>query len=458
MTRIITDPKQFFKEVFQKVPAYKDFMLKNGGNSESRFESLPLVDKKNYLLTYPIQELCWNGSIESCHLIGSSSGFSKTGSVFWPKRPSDEAEYVQSIEKMLSENYGIDKKRTLIFCCMALGTWIGGMTLTSALRILASQGKNPITIVTPGLNFGEAVEIYSRFYSNFEQTLWITNPSSINIILALLNHKGVSIPAKSNFFPVVGEYYSEVFRENISSKFGFSKDEPYVIWTGYGSADTGDLSVETAATIALRKFIHRNRNLSEKIFNTSDTPMILDVAPDPFIEIINNQIVVTKDQLVPLVRYNTGDEGGLLYKKKLKELHEFPKEIIEPLRDKMIYVFGRASDSIIFYGTNINVKNIHNYFLSLPEKYGYDGLFQVKPVESEGVTSYDFKIFVHDFSNEALRKLYSEMLIEFLKKQSLEFSAKYTNLTNSLGRELISVHLDDITGIEGKVKHKFIVN
>ncbi len=451
------NPEHFYKDVFLKVPAYRDFMGKECKSLDIPFNELPLLTKKNYLLEYPIKELCWNGSIGNCHLIGSSSGFSKSGSVFWPKRPEDEQDYIFSLEKMLSQNYGIDKKRTLILCCMALGTWIGGMTISSALRVLASQGKLPVTIATPGLNLSEAVEIYSRFHEEFEQTLWITNPSSINIIYALLKRKGIDIPAHSNYFPVVGEYYSEDFRENIAEKFAFDADESYVVWTGYGSADTGDLGVETKPTIALRKFINRNKPLSKKIFNTSDTPMILQLAEGPFVEIIDGQIVVTKDQLVPLVRYNTGDEGGILLKNDLLGYPEIPLDILMLLPEKMIFVFGRASDSIIFYGTNLNVKTIHQFLLSLNATYGYAGLFQVKLIEEDGVVLYHFTVFANDFANEKLRKEYSELLIDFLKKQSLEFSAKYTNISSSLGQELITVSLDDIGKMEGNVKHKFIV-
>jgi hypothetical protein len=45
---------------------------------------------------------------------------------------------------------------------MALGTWIGGMTI-SQHRVLSTQDRNKITVATPGLNLQEAVEIYSDF-------------------------------------------------------------------------------------------------------------------------------------------------------------------------------------------------------------------------------------------------------------------------------------------------------
>lgn len=451
-------PFEFYHEVFSSIPAYQHFIgNQNSGKTIDQFEDIPLLTKKNYLLEYPIEELCRKQDLDNIHFIGSSSGFSKTGSVFWPKSPDDELDYMNSLEAMLRNCYHIDQKRTLIFCCMALGTWIGGMTITSTLRVLSTKGRNKITVVTPGLNLQEGVEIYSRFHQRYEQTLWITNPSNINLIYALIKRKGVDFKPASCFFPAIGEYYTELFREKVAQNFGHPEHEPFVVWTGYGSADTGDLGVETLATIKLRKFIRENNELNKSIFGTDDTPMILQLSPHPFVEIIDGQIVVTKKQLIPLVRYNTGDCGGLMMKSDLANL-SLPNELFNNLPEKMIYVYGRAADNIIFYGTNLNVLNINAHFNSLPSNFHYGGLFQVKVDENKGVTYFRFTIFTAENQNESLKEQYFDQLVTFLKGQSNEFSAKYVNLTQSIGENLITVELKDIATLDGKVKHKFIID
>lgn len=455
------EPFDFYKELLVEVPAYNDFInnyFKNNPSAKiDSFSDIPLLTKKSYLLEYPIEDLCRKGDFNKIHFIGTSSGFSKSGSVFWPKRPEDELDYMNGLENMLRNHYNIDSKRTLIFCCMALGTWIGGMTITSTLRVLAAQNRNKITVSTPGLNLQEAVEIYSRFHNNYEQTLWITNPSNINLIYALIKRKGIDFKPGSNFFPAVGEYYTESFREKIAKDFGHPTDTPFVVWTGYGSADTGDIGVETESTINLRKYFKKNPELNKSIFDSDDTPMLLQLAESCFVEIIENQIIVTKDQLVPLIRYNTGDNGGLLDKKFLIEKNIIPEELRNSLPEHMIYVYGRATDNIIFYGTNLNVVSINEHFLSLPANFQYSGLYQVKPVDKEGVTYFRFTIFTSDYKNSGLQKQYYDELVQFLKNQSNEFATKYVNLSNSLGESLISVELADISRLSGNVKHKFIV-
>ncbi|MRR54729.1 MAG: phenylacetate--CoA ligase [Deltaproteobacteria bacterium] len=454
----MNDVKAFSQRVFECVPGYRRFLATRAASIEGPFAELPLQTKQNYLLEYPMEELCWNGSLGNCHLIGSSSGFSKSGSVFWPKRPEDEKQYLEALEQMLVQNYGIDRDRTLIICCMALGTWFGGMTITAALRVIAAGGRLPITICTPGLNLAEAVEIYSRFQTNFTKVLWITNPSNISLITSLIARKGINVPPGSCYFPVVGEYFSETFRESVAGRYGHAAREPFVVWTGYGSADTGDIAVETAATIRLRKFFHKNQELRRQLFGSDDTPMLLALAPKAHVEILDGRIVVTKDQLVPLVRYNTGDEGGILEKEELGRGGTVPDDILNELPERILFVRGRASNSIIFYGTNLNVQEINQHFLELPRDMSYSGLYTVRKVEQGDVTLFEFTVFVESLGDGALAERYHASLLGYLKGRSLEFEAKYSNLTRSLGEELIRVAVEELAGSTGAIKHRFIID
>lgn len=454
----MNDLNEFRRRVYDDVPGYRGFLEASGSSPDGPFGELPLQTKQNYLMRYPVEELCWNGSLGNCHLIGSSSGFSKSGSVFWPKRPEDEMRYLEAVETMLVRNYGIDRDRTLIICCMALGTWFGGMAITAALRILASAGRLPITVCTPGLNLAEAVDIYSRFHTNFKKTLWITNPSNIGLISALIKRKGIAVPPGSCSFPVVGEYFSETFRESLAERYGHEADDPFVIWTGYGSADTGDIGVETAATIRLRKFFHANREAGERFFGSGDTPMLLEMSPKAHVEIVDGGIVVTKDQLIPLVRYNTGDAGGLLEKRELERLGAIPERILGDLPERVLFVRGRASNSIIFYGTNLNVQDINRHFLQLPPEFGYSGLFTVRKIEKGDVSLFDFKVLVESIGDGRLAERYHESLLGYLRGRSLEFEAKYSNLTRSIGEELIRVEVEELSGATGAIKHRYIID
>lgn len=442
----------------ERVPGYADFLSERDVAADADWNDLPLTDKRNYLLKHPIRSLCWDGSLRNCHLIGSSSGFSSTGSIFWPKRPEDEGFYLEAVERALISAYGVDEKRTLVLICLAFGTWIGGMQVAAALRTLAATGKYPLTVATPGLNLDEAAEIFENFSADYERTLWITNPSNINLIHAILETRRIRPASGTVSFPVVGEYFSESFRERVAAWFGHPQDAPFCVWTGYGSADTGDVAMETAATIALRKWFHRRPEVAREWFETDDVPMLLAPSPKAHVEIIDGSIVVSKDQQVPLARYDTGDAGGLTATSALREIDGLDDELLDALPDPILHVFGRAGNAVIFYGTNLMINDINAFFLELPSDFNYGGLFQVRPRDDDGVTVFEFTVSVSGGEDDAsLAERYRTALIDFLQGKSLEFKAKHDPLSRSLGRPLIRLALKRVTDDAGQLKHKFIV-
>ncbi|MBN2437970.1 MAG: phenylacetate--CoA ligase [Deltaproteobacteria bacterium] len=449
------DPAAFARYVFESAPAYRRFLADAGFAAPPDWESIPLMNKETYLTAYPVEELCHGGSLAGCHLIGSSSGFSRSGSLFWPKRPEDEGDYVAAIGRMLVAHYAIDRRRTLALVCLAFGTWIGGMQIASALRTLAA-GRYPLTVATPGLNLREAAALHQRFHRGFDQCLVLTNPSNITMVGALMRRFSPDLPPGSVFFPVVGEFFSEAFRERIARDFGHGPEDPFCVWTGYGSADTGDLGVETSVTIALRKWFYRRPELSEQVLGARETPMLLVPTPKAHLEIIGGEIVVSKDQMIPLVRYNTRDRGGLLDRAVLAGLGA-PEPLPADLPEQILFVHGRVSDSVVFYGTNLKVPAIGDFLLSLPDRYRYGGLFQVRRTEGELATRFLFTIFTQGAGDLPPAEDYADALLAFLRRNSLEFAAKYDTLCLSAGEPLIQVEMRDIVNLDPAVKHRFII-
>lgn len=411
------------------------------------WNDLPLQSKANYLLAHPYEQLIWDSDLSECHFLGCSSGFSKSGSIFWPKRPEDERNYLQGLRQALIDNYQIDQKRTLVLVCLAFGTWIGGMQIASTMRVMAVDRDGlPLTVCTPGLNLAEAADICARFDQHFDQFLWLTNPSNIALITTLLQRRQVSLGGGRHNFGVIGEYYSQDFRLWVAERF--EQQNPFGIWTGYGTADTGGIGVETAATIALRSYFHTHPEESRERFGTETVPMLLAQDPHVFVEVVDGELVVTKDQLIPLIRYNTKDAGGLL------ERADCPP--IDGLPERMVYVYGRASEAIIFYGTNLMMAELADYFLSLPADFRYGGLFEVRKKERDGVTIYLFALYAFEPDAELQERLEGS-LIAFLSGRSLEFAAKFDSLSRSFGEKLIQVELRDAAGLKGSIKHRYLL-
>jgi len=439
----------FFDKVRKNVKAYQQFLEDNNVQDIQKWSDIPLCDKENYLLKYPMKELAQE-DISNAFLIGTSSGFSKSGSVFWLKEAVDERAYLEIIKQIFIKEYSIDRQKTLFIISLAFGTWIGGMQIATTLRAMASDMEH-VTLATPGLDLKEAAEIAQKFGAFYDQILWICNPSSINIIYALVKDDDSLLQGKISF-PVVGEYFSEDFREDIAFKFGHDRKYIYSIKTGYGSADAGDLGIESEETVKLRKFFNNHSELLQKLFKTNEAPMMFVRNEKAFIESIEGELIVTKDQFIPLVRYNTKDRGGILKKRDIKEYID--SVLYATLPDEILYVFGRVSDSIIFYGTNLNIHEIDKFLSSLKEM-SYGGLFDVKEIQKDGVSLFEFTIYTEDIKEE-LALEYQNTLIEFLKKSSNEFSAKYDKLSKAVDKDLITVNLKFINELQIDKKHRYI--
>lgn len=449
------EPRKLFLDVLESIPAYARFARERDIGPDAAWESIPLCDKHNYLLDNPVEDLC-RGGLDDCFLIGASSGFSGSGTVYWPKRAEDERHYVEAVKGLLTEQYGIDKKRTLVLVCLAFGTWIGGMQLATACRTLAAGMNGQLTVATPGLNLAEAVDILGRFHQGYDQALCITNVSNVSLVAALVEREGLALPPGYLSFPVVGEYFPESLRRSVARRLGHEPESPFCLWTGYGSADTGDLGIESRETIRLRKALADDPALCRELFGSDDAPMMLVPNPEAHMEVVGETLVVTKDQLVPLVRYDTGDVGGLIDREDLRG--RVPEEALQGVPEKVLYVLGRTSDALVFYGTNLGLGAINEFFLSLPDDFSYGGLYEVRPKQEAGGTRYLFTIYVRSPENGAeLEQRYHARLISHLKSVSNEFAAKYDPLSASMGGELIQVAIQDVLSAPGGVKHRFLV-
>ncbi len=443
---------ELYHNVRKTVKGYEKFLAERQKKTVDEWENICICNKQNYLLSYPITELIRENSFDKCFLIGASSGFSKSGSVLWLKQTEDEDAYIEQVKDLLIHDYKIDQKSTLIIVSLALGTWIGGMQIATAIRTMAGK-MDGLVSATPGINLKESVHIVEDFGHMFEQIVWITNPSSINIIYSLLKDDENLMNAKI-YFPVVGEYFTENFRENISKKFGHNADNPFVVKTGYGSADTGDLGIESEATIRLRKYLYHNPKISFSLFNDDNPPMLFVKNDEAYLETIDDNLIVTKDQFVPLIRYNTNDTGGLLQKEKLINAG-VPIDYLTDIPDEILYIFGRNSNSVIFYGTNLNVYDSGDFLNSLDNSYSYGGLFEVEKISKDNIDFIEFTIYVLD-TNDNQEQAYQEVLINSLKASSNEFAAKYDELKSAINQELIRVNIKLVTDKNEAVKHHTI--
>ena len=441
-----------FEEVRRSVPAYRKFLAEKNIGPVREWSEVPLCCKKDYLQSFPLEELFREGRLGDCFLIGTSSGFSASGSQLWLKQADDEEAYLEAVRELLVHDYAIDRKSTLIIVSLALGTWIGGLQLACVMRGLAARTPG-VSVATPGMDLKESVYIATTMGPHFEQIVWISNPSSIAVIYSLLRETPELLTGRISF-AVVGEFFSETFRETTARNFGHPADNPYAVKTGYGSADAGDLGIESEATIRVRKFLCRHPEIAGSLFGDQVVPMLLVPPGHARLEIVDGSLVVSKDQFIPLIRYDTGDRGQLLSREDLAAAG-VDRELVEALPEETLAIFGRSDNDIVFYGTNLDVNRIGGFLETLDPGFSYGGLFEIRPREEAGISWYEFTVYVLE-SREGLADAYRDLLLEYLKNVSNEFASKYDRLKKAVGRDLITVTLADIRKKRNANKHRTI--
>src|SRR3989344_4920579 len=140
-----------FHAAAERVPAYKDFLKKNRvAHAKIRtigdFLTVPITNKDNYLRQYPMEALCWDGTLRNPFVFSATSG--STGKPFYfPHGPDLDWQYSILADMFLEQSR--TKGPTLVLITFGMGVWIGGTFTFQAFELASRRGRN-LSILTPG--------------------------------------------------------------------------------------------------------------------------------------------------------------------------------------------------------------------------------------------------------------------------------------------------------------------
>ena len=363
-----------FHDVAANVPAYKAFLAQRKINpatiqSLEEFQKLPAIAKQNYILRYPLGDLCRNGQLQACDMIAVSSG--STGKpTFWPRFFTDELQITTRFEQIFHDSFYTDTRRTLAVICFTLGTWVGGIFTTNCCRYLASKGY-PITVITPGNNKEEILRVVQELGSAFEQVVLLGYPPFLKDVIDTGIASGVEWQQYQIKLVMAGEVFSEEWRSLVGERVG-SQNPCYDFASLYGTADAGVLGNETPLSICIRRFLAINPDAARALFGESRLPTLVQYDPcSRFFEVEDGGLLFSGDNGIPLVRYNILDTGGIIsYDAMLQFLAEWGFNPLENLGSDtqesprgihqlpFVYVFGRSNFTVSYFGANIYPENV----------------------------------------------------------------------------------------------------
>ena len=358
---------RLFHAVARRVPAYKDFLLKHHINTDKicslqDFANVPPIDKQNYLKVYSYKDLVWDGDVKQPITIHSTSG--STGEPTYLQRnfASDlRREFI--INNFFKNNNLTITGPTLLVITFGMGVWSGGMGLYTAAYLSINFNKYPISIVSPGVNKIEVLKILKRIAPDFKQVVIAGYPPFVKDVLDEAVETGVDLGSFDLRFIFTGEAFSEEFRDYVAKKSHLG-DLFLDTMNTYGTSEFGATAVETPLSILVRRLA--DKQMLKRLFgDMNKTPTLAQYIPY-FVnfECVEDELILTGDGAVPLIRYKSGDNGGVLSYEDLEDrLSDGGIDLTEEIRSRglkskvsklpFVYVYERKNLATTLYGVLI---------------------------------------------------------------------------------------------------------
>jgi len=352
-----------------KVPAYKKFLKAQKVSSkisvsDSFWQSLPFINKNSYFRAYSMKDLglVAEQSQES-FVMTSTSGSTGKPTYFFRDREIDW-QYSVLTELFLKNGR---KGSTLFINCFSMGIWIGGLITYQAFRDTGLRGY-PLSIITPGINKKEIFNILREVAPNFDNVIFAGYPPFIKDIIDESKINKVNLRKLNVRLLFAAEGFSENFRNYIAKTAGIKniyKDTLNI----YGSAELGAMAFETPFSILIKRLALKNDKIFQQLFKCDKKIPTLAQYNPMFVnfESPKGQVLITASSATPFVRYNIGDNGGVLTYSEIEAVFksngislskEAKKAGVTVFELPFVYVHERADFSTTLYGLQIYPQTI----------------------------------------------------------------------------------------------------
>jgi len=357
-----------FQQCATRVPAYKDFLRRRGVDPAAirtidDFASVPTTDKENYINSYPLDQLCWDGTLRRSCLIASSSGSTGDAS-FWPISDEQTRQGADAWELIYRDFLDATQRSTLFIVAFAMGMWAAGTSTMMANEWISRKGY-PVTMATPGTHIPDILALIRAMHVHFDQIAIAGYPPHIKNIIDAGLSEGLDWKKLNLKFLFTGEAFTERWRTHFARQTGLKNILTDAL-NMYGSADVGLVAHETPLTVYLRRKATEDAALASALFGRDRVPAVNQYNPETrYFETPDGSLVVTAPSSIPLVRYNTKDIGGTIaygeLERRLAASGIGLREEAEALgfgrciwKTPLVYLFGRGKFAASIYGITIH--------------------------------------------------------------------------------------------------------
>ena len=177
------------------------------------------------------------------------------------------------------------------------------------LKSVAINAPYPLAVFSPGNKHDEVIAMLHSAEGFVDQFILVCCPSAIGHLILRAKGNDRSLPLHKMSYLVIGEAFPEGLREELEKSAPASDSRMFSV---YGSADTGLLGFESAASVILRRICMADSLVAEDLGLGCVIPHFFHHAdPGTYLETVAGELCVTKWQGIPLVRYNLHDSARL---------------------------------------------------------------------------------------------------------------------------------------------------
>jgi phenylacetate-CoA ligase len=441
---------KLFQAASVRVPAYKNFLQVNKIDSKkirsySDFQKIPYISKKNYLLKNKLSDLAWDGHLAKPLVYTATSG--TTGNPSFFMRTNDlDSQYSLLVEQFLESSKINLKKPILVIDCFGMGLWIAGLITYKAFEIAAIRNHYPISIITPGINKTEIFNTLRLLAPQYEQIIFTGYPPFLKDIFDDAEKEKINLKKYQVKVLFAAEAVTEPFRDYIAKVCGIKNIYRDIV-NIYGSADIGAMAVETHLGTLIKRIALKNKNISLDLFGLKNRTGTLAQYNPYFInfESIDNEVILTGNSALPLVRYAIGDKGGVYTFKEIENILQkndinLEREIAnKKIRDSVnelpfVYIYERIDLSATFYGIWIYPEWLKNSLMVSPINKYLTGKFTL----TTKFDSYQSQYLEINLELQKKKKIPEKIKVTALQKiiESIRISSsEYRELIDKLGNK-----------------------
>ena len=458
-----------FHDAARRVPAYKDFLHKNGVDPQhirtiADFAHVPLTDKPSYMTQYSLDELSWDGALSYAKCVSTSSGSTGVPS-FWPRGQTHDVAINLMLQRLYEEVFNTRTGSTLCVNSFALGPWIAGFEFYNGVKWTAERGSN-MTMLTPGIDKAEAVKEILKLSGLFDRVIIGGYPPFLKDIIEEGRSAGIDWSTIDLRLLAGGEAVSDYWKDRILEMIG-RPGEFRRIMLEYGMAEAGVLANETPVSAVVRRSLGALSKHDAYFPRPEEVVGLYQYYPGVryFEGTKDGTLAMTSDAGLPLIKYETRDAGGTLTHDDVLEhggqilrdaaaQHEID---LESWSLPFVYLRGRKDFSVSLYALNIYVENIKRALESSSIAVHLSGLFTMSVTQTPDLDQ-RFELVVELARDEVptveLVRTLTLDAVQTLKR----VNAEYAKLHESIGERAVPiitlVRSGDIQTIPGR-KHKW---